>query len=341
MKHNRKSEFELIKGIREISPEPPSSILQGIGDDCTVIDPSFSRRLVFSSDLLVENVHFKRQWSSPFFLGRKALRVNLSDLAAMGAEPYLVLLDLALPPDCLDDFYQDFLRGFIQECVSSNTALAGGDFSRSTEISIALTVCGSITSGEALLRSGANPGDYIFVLGKLGLSSLGLDWLRMNAPSNLNKIEAEEELRRRIGSDPVFEQVKAHLLPTIHLQPGKWVREQSAASAMIDVSDGLALDLMHILEESGVGAKLDRDLLEEYRRLLPNVPLEAVLNGGEDYALLFTASPEQSQRIERQYPSALPSPFRIGRIIEGEPVIYLGSHGMFEPYQPSGYDHFR
>lgn len=341
MKQNRKSEFDLIKEIRARSPELPSSILKGIGDDCAVIDTSFAKRLVFSSDLLVENVHFTRRWTSPFFLGKKALRVNLSDLAAMGARPYLVLLDLALPQDRLSDFFEGFLRGFIEECTASNTALAGGDLSRSTEISIAVTVCGSIQNGDPVLRSGASPGDEIFVIGKVGLSRCGLDWFKINDPPNFNQIETEEELQERIGSEEVFEQVKAHLLPEIQLQAGQWIQAQDAASSMIDISDGLTLDLMHILEESEVGAELDRDRLDQYRRSIRAMSLEAILNSSEDYALLFTASPRQSKRLEEHYPPALPPPFRIGRIIEAAPVIHLGSRGKYEPYQPLGYDHFR
>lgn len=294
-----------------------------------------------SSDLLIEDVHFRRKWISPFFIGKKSLRVNLSDLAAMGARAYFVMLDLALPQECLGDFFQGFLRGFLEECVTRNSVLVGGDLSLAEKVSIAVTVCGSIRNGEPVLRSGAAPGDEIFLIGDLGLSRMGLEWLQANNPSGLNQIETETELRRRIASDETFEQVKAHLLPEIQLESGQWLQEQNAASAMIDVSDGLASDLQHVLEESGVSAQLDQEGLDEYQRHHRATPLERILNGGEDYALLFTASPAQSARIEERYPPDLPPRFRIGRIIEGDSILLLGAHGKYEPYHPLGYDHFK
>jgi len=304
-----------------------------------VIAPSFARSLLLSTDLLIEDIHFRRRWTSPYFLGKKSLRVNLSDLAAMGAHPYVALLGLVLPEDCLDHFFEGFLRGFLEECASKDAPLVGGDLSRGEKISISVTVCGTVRNGEPLLRSGATPGDEIFLIGESGFSRSGLDWLERTDP-DLSRVETEAKLRELTPSDCIFHRVRMHLLPEIQLGAGQWLQERNAASAMIDVSDGLAADLLHILEESSVSALLYRDHLDSYA-MEKAISLDKVLNSGEDYALLFTASPNQTVKIRNHYPRNLPVPLSIGRIIEGDPVILLGAGEKYEPYRPLGYDHFR
>ncbi len=336
------SEFDLIDFLRQRCRSLPRHLKTSIGDDCAVFAPGFAHRMVCTSDLLVEGFHFRREWISPRFLGRKACLVNLSDLAAMGARPYACLLNLALDPTWLTGRVQALIEGFVAEAEDCGMPLIGGDLSRSDRLFLSVTALGYVESGEPLLRSSARPGDRIFLIGELGYSRRGLELLRDTPGLDLSRVENHDELRRRAGSEQTYRCWTAHLCPTVHVKEAVWFQEHEAARAMIDVSDGLASDLKHILDESGVGAEIDLDALPSLAGVdSADASLALRLDGGEDYALLFTAGPEMQEKTAREYPRDWPQPRLIGRVIDGPSRLFLAESGKRRKYEPRGFDHFQ
>ena len=332
----KESELDLIRwiGSQEI-PSPPS-VTRGIGDDCATFDPGFAKSMAMSSDLLVEDVHFRRRWVHPYFLGRKSLLVNLSDLAAMGANPYASVLNLALPPELTDDYLRSFMTGFLEEARRWNAPLVGGDLSRSSQVHISVTVLGYATEGDFVYRSTAQAGDLVVLVGDVGLSRLGLQILKDENPEALGEIASEEDLSSWAADAFRLRCLRAHLLPQPQVEVGLWLRHNQLANAMIDVSDGLAADLLQLARESDLTGELDADSIH----LPEGMTLNEALNGGEDYALLFTASKEQVPRLARSYPKGLP-PYRlIGKLQKGPSSLNLLRGEERIPYQPDGFDHF-
>lgn len=317
-------------------------MLCSIGDDCAVFDPAFAESLVVSTDLLVEEIHFRRAWISSYFLGHKALLVNLSDLAAMGARPYACLLSLGIPAPLSGEYFESFISGFLEECGRFDIPLIGGDLSRSDKVVISVTVIGSLGSGEPLLRSGAREGDSIILVGELGVSALGLRLIQERLPEGLAEIRDLSSLEQWAGSPERFRWLRAHFVPEIHLETALWLQEHGLANSMIDVSDGLGCDLLHILEESRCSAELDLGRIPSPPGLdqASSSARDVVLNGGEDYALLFTCSQEQVGRLAATYPANHP-PYRIiGEVFRGRPELRLVSGSGIEVYQRKGFDHF-
>lgn len=334
-------EFKLIDWIRRRKQQLPDSLLQGIGDDCAVLDASRLGRVCITTDSLVEDVHFRLRWSSPRFLGRKALAVNISDLAAMGARPHACLLSLTLPKEFPDESVLDMIRGFLEQGRRYGCPLAGGNLSEGRSMQIAVTAWGTVGTGPPVLRSTARPGDLLALIGEVGLARTGLEILRREDPL-LQDVKSRSELRRRAGSMARYRALEAHLLPSPPLEAGIWLRQNRFVGAMIDVSDGLAADLMHILKAARLRAVLeigaDSHLRCRSRRL--RQPLERLLNGGEDYALLWTLSPQQRDRWESSYPSGCPACGIIGRLEAGTPAVFLESEGARRSLEVSGYRHF-
>ncbi|HUG42997.1 MAG TPA: thiamine-phosphate kinase [Acidobacteriota bacterium] len=334
------TEFEIIREFQKAARRLPPEVLQGIGDDCAVLSGRFAGSAwTITKDLLIEGVHFRTEWISPRFLGRKSLLVSLSDLGAMGAVPSVCLLGLALPPRLVDGFRQEFQIGFLGECSSNRIALVGGDLSESDRVTISVTAVGTIEQGEAVGRAGARPGDGVYVWGSLGLARQGLELLRRESPTGLRSISSEEKLKLWAGSPDRFQKLRAHFLPQPNWQVGAWLRIHSIPSAMIDVSDGLAGDLGHLLEAGGVAAHLDPEGIRQcYQGDAETIPLEEILAGGEDYALLFTVPPEREPRLSEF--SGEGRIRRIGTVADGEPLILLRFGERLVPCAASGYDHF-
>ncbi|MFC3284842.1 thiamine-phosphate kinase [Litchfieldella rifensis] len=309
------SEFELI--ARYFSRQPADDSVQlGVGDDCTLLQPSPGHWLVVSVDTSVVDVHFPAA-APAHAIGHRALAVSLSDLAAMGATPRWCLMALTLP-EAQDDWLADFARGFHELCDASGVSLVGGDIARG-ELSIGVTVHGELPPGTALRRNGARAGDVLAVTGTLGGGHGGL--------------RAWQDGERNLD-DPLL---AAYLLPQPRIAAGQALR--GVATAAIDVSDGLLADLRHVCEASGVGADLDGEALPLAPGLVERLGEEeayrAALGGGDDYELLVSLPPsavdEARARLE-----ALGVPLTVIGSLAAEP----GIRGVADSI-PSGWLHFR
>ncbi|MGB2905499.1 MAG: thiamine-phosphate kinase [Candidatus Aminicenantaceae bacterium] len=323
MKHRGLSEKELIANLRERFKPSDNSVLLGIGDDAAVFRPG-TLPLVATKDMLIEGVHFLPD-HPPHLLARKSLGVNLSDLAAMGARPRYALLGLGVPADAEGDWIERFFRGLSEVASEYDVTLLGGDITEAPSLTISLTLLGE--GKEIVLRSGASPGDAIFVSGVLGEAALGLALSKQGVMWGASA-----------GTDRFL---KAFLDPVPQVDLGCRLAAHKVASAMIDISDGLSVDLDHICEESGVGAEVEAaglPISPELRQASPAAE-EMALHGGEDYQLLFTISPEVLENLTR-----IPlghKVTRIGSITEGEGMELLCPDGSRKPLVPMGYQHFQ
>jgi thiamine-monophosphate kinase len=316
-------ERRVISRIRRLSPQEAPSVVMGIGDDAAVV--RIPGNLLITKDLLVENVDFRRDLHPPRLLGRKSINVSLSDIAAMGGRPLHAVLGLALPGDLDEAWLSAFLAGFRDASRDACVALVGGDISRARQIVISVTVTGEAKTFVG--RGGARPGDRIFVSGTLGDAAQGLQLL---------------EKGFRPGKDRAAGRLlKAFLDPEPRLELGAFLARRKLASALIDVSDGLSVDLAHICEESGVGAsvELGRIPVSKELRRSSKRPLDLALNGGEDFELLFTVRPRNVARLGRVGKRLKIT--AIGRITAGRKILAVDPAGKKKPLQVRGYEHFR
>jgi thiamine-monophosphate kinase len=300
----------------------------GIGDDAAVLDCRGRTEWVLTTDAFLENVHFLLHAHPPEAVGYKALARATSDLAAMGARPLYFLLSLALPLSCTGRWFDHFLEGMSRAARSFDLVLAGGDTTRSPLAAINLTVIGEITPGEAVLRSGAQPGNLICVSGALGEAELGLRLLERG----LHKTSKWKGL------------LEKHLHPRPRLALGQWLAKNGRATAMIDTSDGLSTDLAHVCEASGVGAKVWADRIPKVRvpsdlRKLGLDPLGLALDGGEDYELLFTVPERLAQRFPRAV-HGVPITI-IGEITSRKSILLMDDAGRTKSLPVKGWDPFR
>jgi len=304
-------------------PKPLSAkIVTGIGDDCSVIRTSPCQELLITTDFTLEGVHFRRDWHSPESVGHRCLARGLSDIAAMGGVPVAAFLSLALPADLSQSWTMRFIRSLTQLAKTYGVTLAGGDTAQSPQGILAdIIVLGSIPRGKAVLRSGARPGDRVFVTGSLGGSSAAL-------------VEMENQPKSRVSP----KKYPRHFFPEPRIEVGKVLREKKLATAMIDTSDGLSTDLSHICEESGVGAEIDLDRVPRAIVGSPKrqVSDELALHGGEDYELLFTC------RATKRIPPMIAGVkiTAIGRITRSRGMFLRGDH-LIQKLVPAGWEHFR
>jgi thiamine-monophosphate kinase len=324
-------EFGLIDRIARLAPVAPADILKGIGDDAAVISINKTRRLLCTTDTLVEGIHFETSFTPPYLLGKKCLAVNLSDIAAMGGTPRWFVVSLSIPPGISYAFIKKLYAGIYAQAKKFGVSLVGGDTTAAPDkLVITIALLGMARSGAVVYRHGARSGDAIYVTGFLGDSALGLALLK--------------EHKAASSGNPLLKQ---HLDPEPRVAEGKEIARRKAASSMIDVSDGLLADLRHILEESGVGARLwlgRLPLSSRYRKSAQPGSADyyaAALCGGEDYELLFTVPPEKEKTI-----TALRKMFsipltRIGEVTEkkGELKI-LDESGREVSYKREGFTHF-
>ena len=322
-----RGEFEIIAQLKERC-HTSSVVRLGIGDDCAMLQLPPGEVLLTTTDMLMEGVHFRRDWTGMLSLGRKSAAVNLSDLAAMGATPRGLLLAIAIPDDISDADLDLFFEGFLEVCHANGAVLAGGDTcAAKVGLSISVTALGSAPEAAVVRRAGAAPGEHIYVTGSLGDSALALQWL-------IEDREIPSEL------------LTSHLEPTARVAIGMALAEAGIPSAMIDVSDGLLADLGHILLASQVGACIEVDRLPQSPALCASARddqslINLALTGGEDYELLFMAKPEMEREIARLAGQCDLPITRIGTILEGSGEIELECAG--EPYPlpaQMGYKHF-
>jgi thiamine-monophosphate kinase len=302
------SEFEII---RRYFSRPTRHTLLGVGDDAALLQPDPGAALAVSTDLLLEGRHFA-PGAEPRALGHKALAVNLSDMAAMGATPRWATLALALPKADAA-WIAAFAEGFYALAGRHHVDLAGGDTTRGP-LTICVTIFGEVPAGLALLRGGARPGDDIWVSGELGGAARALQSAGdARAAKRLHEPEPRVELGERL---------------------------RGIASAAIDVSDGFAQDLGHILERSGVGAVVHYDRLPKFPVADAGEQARCVLSGGDDYELVFTAAQPARAEIEALSGTLGLALTRVGSIQTGEPKLQLLDAQGAPMAVPRGFDHF-
>lgn len=317
------SEFEFINNIKS------RFSLNKIGDDCAVLPKDASTDLLLTADMLVEDIDFRLEWITPEFLGHKALAISLSDIAAMGGTPTFSMLSLAVPENLWKtDFLERFYDGFNALAARFDVELIGGDISKTHKKLVAdCTVLGDVSTGKAILRSGAKPGEAIFVSGFIGGAAAGL--LRLEAG-----LKFHESL-----PVPLKHLLFRQLQPLPQIKTANMLREHALVTAMLDISDGVSSDLAHLINASGVGSIIDLeklpidpaiaslDLSEEQR-------LDLALNGGEDFELLFT--------VDQKYFSAVQDIgfHHIGEVTANVGIIELRAAGKSSILTPKGYRHF-
>ncbi|KKL99787.1 hypothetical protein LCGC14_1810930 [marine sediment metagenome] len=302
-------------------------LLRGIGDDAAVIGLPQGGKLLATTDLMAEGVHFDLKLETPYQLGFKLVSLNVSDIYAMGGSPLQVLLALALPPETDTGFLDMFMDGVRNALDLYGASLAGGDLSGSTDaMTLTATVIGQ--AAKPVLRSGARAGDWLYVTGPLGDSACGLELLKkIGRPVDLHA----KSVRGPLPWKTMKPLIERHVLPVAR-RPGAWLK---SARAMIDISDGLALDLKRLCIESGVGALVDMESLPvsaAMRKAAPVLgldPLELALSGGEDYELLFAGRGTVRGRA-----------IRIGEIVKGKEIRMNCPDGKKMPLEPKGYMHF-
>ncbi len=302
--------------------------LDKIGDDCAVLPKDAETDLLITADMLVEDIDFRLDWTTPGSLGHKALAVSLSDIAAMGGTPKWAMLSLGIPEslwktDLIDNLY----TGWFALANEFNVELVGGDVSRiSDKLVIDSIVGGEVARGKAIRRSGAKPGDLIYVTGSLGGAAGGLKLLEKDRTVPKKTEISTAHLYRR------------QLEPTPQLETGKLLTDLDIATSLIDVSDGLSSDLFHICKQSGVGAKIFAERLPIDDQLRDHFDaaesLVMALHGGEDFELLFTVAKENNRALESMNVTY------IGEITAANGVIELNHDGKLSILDPKGYRHF-
>lgn len=330
MKLSDIGEFRVISSIRSDLKDFQKEVIVGIGDDTAAIKVSGKKLLLFTSDSLVEDVHFKWDYTSPFQVGWKALVVNISDVAAVGGNPTHCLVSLALPSDTERNLVREVYRGLKKAASKYRVGIVGGDTVRAPSFIITVSLLGEVKRENIVLRSGAKPGDLIYVTGQLGSSGAGLACLK--APNGKVKPKIRQFL------------IKKHLIPSPRLVEGQKIASSQIATSMIDLSDGLASDLHRLAEESKVGAVLWEDefpialATEQLAKVMGKSLLEWILYGGEDYELLFTVPPNKKEKLKQTlgFPHTL-----IGEIVDRDQGMYLKKRGGNRTkIEDGGYNHF-
>jgi thiamine-monophosphate kinase len=338
IRQRARNQIERLRDSSSLIPHP-SSLSLGIGDDAAIIQQQSGRETVITTDLLIEEIDFRLNSTTPWLLGYKALAVSLSDIAAMGARPRYALLSIGIPRQIWDtNFTDEFYEGFFALAETYRVALIGGDVSRTLErIVIDSIVIGEAARGRSVRRSGARPGDHIFVTGALGGAAAGLRLLEHGSrlqtkPSSSSRSQAIEQLILR------------QLRPAPRVPWGALLGEEHLATAMIDISDGLSSDLTHLCRESNVGARIDAaripidppviDLCG--RRALD--PLLLALHGGEDFELLFTIHPRDLKWLPRGL-GDVPVTY-LGDVTNDAGHIQIAEGSHVWDLEPGGFIHF-
>jgi thiamine-monophosphate kinase len=343
----RPGELALLSEIRQRAASAARGYRSGglrlsIGDDCALLGPRRGEELAITTDLSIDGQHFRLNWHQPEAVGHRVLARGLSDLAAMGARPVAAFLSLGLPRKLTlpagrlaaagaesHSWVQRFLDGLLALAEVHSVPLAGGDLAESSVAVADIVLVGAVPRSRALLRSGAKPGDLLYVTGALGGAAAGLACLENLAnakPGRANPPRVPKKLAATLAP---------HLYPQPRITQGLWLQRHGLASAALDVSDGLSTDLAHLCTESAVAAEVIASALPIH----PGASLSQALHGGEDYELLFTA--RASARLPRSIAGVKIT--RIGRIVKARasrPTLTLISPQGAQPLKPRGWEHF-
>lgn len=334
LKVSEVGEFDLIDRLARRLKPPNPDVLVGIGDDVAVLRVGEDRCILATCDVQVAGIHFLPEKVDPYRLGRRCAAVNLSDIAAVGGRPTHFLVSLLLPSDTDVAFLEALYDGLSDEAGRYGADVVGGNVSSSRCLQIDLTLLGEAAPEHVLRRGGARPGDRVLVTGRVGASAAGLALVLNPA------LDVPEPFRRSV--------LDAHLTPTPRLPESQAIVAAGGATAMIDVSDGLAQDLGHICDASGVGVRIRAEAvpIDEATRWVAQAaardPLEWGLGGGEDYELLFTARPERVEGIVAAVQQATGTPVAvIGEVVraaQGRRLVF--ADGREAELAPRGWVHF-
>ena len=323
-----RTETEFVSWLRAQVPSGARGLELGIGDDGAIVEVRRGHKLVLKADMSIEGVHFTQRVHPPRSVGHRALARSLSDVAAMGGTPKFALTSLAISKAATRAWLRELYAGILALAKRFAVVLVGGDTAVvAGKTMLDVMVAGEVERGMELRRSGASPGDQIYVSGRLGLSALGLRLLESGRRPSLQDSGA----------------IRAHLYPEPRCALGRYLSRKRLASALIDISDGLSTDLAHLCESSGVGARVWADLIPgpEFptgRGPRPADSLDLALHGGEDYELLFTVPPGKAGEVPVRL-RGLPLN-RIGEICRSKGVALVRPDGAVMSLGPGGYDHF-
>lgn len=339
-------EFGLIDRIAGKAAKG-SGVITGIGDDAAVTALAPGMQLVTSTDMLLEDVHFRLAWHAPYLLGRKSLAVSISDIAAMGAIPRWALLSLAIPPDLPIDFIDEFSRGFLAMAGEHGVSLIGGDTCASRNgLVVSVTIMGEQLPDRILLRSGAKAGDDIWVTGTLGDAAMGLKILEGDSGS-LQPPSFFKPPGSSLGKAAEKEHLISRLLdPVPRTSAGIALAQSGLATAMIDISDGILADFGHMAEMSEVGGEIYLEaipLSPEFRsaaRNQPEFPFHFCLTGGEDYELCFTALPANREKIHLCLKNCGITASPVGIVTGFQEVTAINGDGTRYTPDLAGFNHF-
>jgi len=324
------SEADLIRKLQSVAKSRSNSgIVLGIGDDAALLAPKPGRETIVTCDLFLEGTHFLRDKHPPDAVGWKCLARAVSDIAAMGGQPGCFLLSLALPESLTGRWFTQFVGGLSRAARKLRCPLTGGDTTCQEQVLINITVVGEVRSQRALLRSGAKPGDIVYVSGRLGEAELGFRLLRAGTTSRS---------RGRV--------IEKHLYPEPRLALGQWLADRRLATSTMDLSDGLSTDLSRLCAASRVGARIEAAQIPGAKLPKWNAPSKAeqpdaltlALDGGDDYELLFTVPPAKASRLPHSLQGLPLTP--IGQITRRRAVLLVQPDGQTKPLQPGGWDPF-
>lgn len=327
-------EFGLIERIKSIVGQPPSEVAVGIDDDAAAFRSSPDRLVLVTTDILIENIHFKMEYFTFYQLGWRSMAANLSDIAAMAGEPEYAFVSMALSESTALESVEELYGGMRDLAAQYNVVVIGGDTTRSnSDIFLNLTIVGSVEPNLIVTRSGACVGDAIYVTGHLGGSLAGV------------KVLNSAELAGRYKYSSIADR---HRMPNPRIQESRFLRANMALHAMIDVSDGLASEVHHICRSSGVGAEVEEaaiPLAAEAREVAAKLGDEATiyaLAGGEDFEIVFTALEIEVERIKSKFESKFGIPLtKVGRIVKAKEGVHLiTTSGRRIPLHSEGWDHF-
>ena len=333
LKFSEIGEFGFIESIKKECTISWDQAIKGIGDDCAVFGPYSGRLFLATTDMLVEDIHFLRNAITFYQLGKKAVAVNLSDIAAMGGRPLALLISLGIPANTSVESMQDLYKGMKEMCTHYHVTIIGGDTVASPDkLIINISLIGDVKEDEVLYRSGAGPGDKVYLTGNVGDSYAGLKIIK-------GEVSPPQSITSHF--------IKTHNEPKPMIEVGGMIAGSRLASAMIDISDGLLSDLGHICKESAVGAVLFKDsipLSHELTNLCSLVnfnPLDFALSGGEDYLLLVTVPKGNARGFEQLWNGEVPCPLHlIGEIRQGKGLKLMNEDGSVDEIGLRGFDHF-